>query len=101
MSEISYAALVQRDFRLCLLKTLAEQPSYTGSETILQAIAKSYGHARSRESVRTELNFLASVSAVTLKEQGGYSIASITRRGLDHVEGLVEIDGVNRPSPKE
>lgn len=100
MTETSYQAIVLRDFRLCLLKTLAEQPGYTGSETVLQAIAKSYGHSRTREVIRTELNWLADVAAVTLKEQGGYSIATITRRGLEHVEGLVVIDGVNKPSPR-
>ena len=96
-----YQTIVLRDLRLCLLRALADQPGYTASDVLLQKIAMSFGISRTRESIRTELNFLADVGAARVEMQGGYSIATLTRRGSDHVQGLIEIDGVNKPGPKE
>jgi hypothetical protein len=98
---MNFADFTLRDLRLTLLKALAEQPSYTCNEVILQSVAQSFGHHRTRESIRTELNWLATVSAVTVRDVQGYAIATLTRRGLDHLGGLLTIDGVNRPSPKD
>ena len=96
-----YKTIVTRDLRLCLLRALADQPNYTASEVILQHIAESYGHYRSRDVIRNELTWLEGVSAVRIVHQGSYIIATATRRGLDHVGGLATIDGVNKPGPKD
>jgi hypothetical protein len=49
--------------------------------------------------VRTQLRALADLGAVTLTEAGSVMIASLTRAGLDHVDGRGIIEGVRRPSP--
>ncbi|MBK1868268.1 hypothetical protein [Taklimakanibacter albus] len=97
----SFNDFVLRDLRLCLLRALAEQPGYTANEVLLQKVAAGYGMSRTREVIRTELNFLADVSAITVVNQGSYAIATLHRRGQDHVDGLIEIAGVKKPSPKE
>lgn len=97
---MSFNDFVLRDLRLCLLRALAEQPGYTAGEVLLQTVAKSYGISRTRESIRTELAYLGQLGAVSLVEQGSYLIATLLRRGQDHVEGLIQLDGVNKPSPK-
>lgn len=98
---MQYSEFVTRDLRLVLLRALARQPRYTGSEVILQKEAEAFGHSRSRDAIRSELRYLESVGALRLKEESSYLIATLTRRGHDHVEGLAEIEGINLPSPKE
>lgn len=98
---MKYSDYAIRDLRLVLLRSLEKQPKYTASEVILQKEAEAFGHSRSRDHIRNELRFLADVGAVRAIEESGYMIATLTRRGQDHVEGLAEIEGVNKPSPKE
>jgi hypothetical protein len=90
-----------RDLRLVLLRELADQPSYTCNEVILQRVAQSFGHNRTRDAIRAELRFLADIGAIRNVEEGDYMIATLTRRGHDHVEGLAVIEGVSKPSPRE
>ena len=100
MSE-DYRQHVVRDLRLVILKELTHQPAYTLNEVILQKVAASFGHNRTRDAIRNELRYLADVGAVHLVEEAGYMIATLSRRGQDHVQGLAEIEGVARPTPKE
>ena len=98
---MNYGEYAIRDLRLVLLRALARQPRYTANEAILQKEAEAFGHSRSRDAIRNELRYLSGVSAVRLVEESGYIIATLTRRGHDHAEGLAEVEGVNKPSPKE
>ncbi|HOV02933.1 MAG TPA: hypothetical protein PLG99_00885 [Kaistiaceae bacterium] len=97
MSEI-----IAADVRLIILKALAAEVDYTLNETLLAAEMERFGHRKSRDYVRNELRFLeGEARAVTLTEAGTVLIATITRRGLDHVERRVVLEGVKRPSPPE
>lgn len=91
----------RRDLRLTLLKALAAQPGFTGNENILQHEAAAVGLNRSREVIRTELNFLASIGAIKAQERGTVMIGTLLARGHDHVKGLLVLDGINTPSPGE
>jgi hypothetical protein len=94
-----FAAFVERDARLILLRALAAETSRTHNEVLLQAALEAHGVTRSRNYVRTQLRALEELGAVTLREAGTVMIASLTRAGLDHVEGRGIVEGVNRPSP--
>jgi DNA-binding transcriptional ArsR family regulator len=94
-----FAAFVERDARLIILRALAGETSRTHNEVLLQAALEAHGVARSRNYVRTQLRVLEELGAVTLREAGTVMIASLTRAGLDHVEGRGIVEGVNRPSP--
>lgn len=91
---------VTADLRLVLLRSLADQSDYTLNDSLLQRSCMAWGHNRSRDAVKAQLRWLADVEAVTLKEMGGYLIASITHRGLDHVERRAYIDGIGKPGPE-
>lgn len=93
----SYDKYITEDRRLCLLRTLAGQTDGTLNESILQRAIGNYGHNVSRDVVKQDLRWLAEVGAVANKEVAGYLIATLTDRGLDHVERRTAIDGVARP----
>jgi hypothetical protein len=94
-----FAAFIDRDARLILLRALAAETSRTHNEVLLQAALEAHGVSRSRDYLRTQLRALAELGAVSLREAGTVMIATLTRAGLDHVEGRGIIEGVNRPSP--
>ncbi len=98
MSEFSKFAIM--DLRLVLLRCLKTQPAYQGNDNILQHEAKYFGLNRSRDVIKNELRWLAEMGAVKLDDLGSVLVATLTRRGLDHVEGLATIEGVNKPSPE-
>ncbi|HHN73547.1 MAG TPA: hypothetical protein ENK13_05605 [Thermopetrobacter sp.] len=95
-----YGEYVTRDLRLVLLRELAQQPQYTANETVLRLAAEAYGHKRTREHIRAQLRWLEEAQAVKLADMAGVLVATLTRRGLDHVEGRAVIDGVHRPAPE-
>lgn len=97
---MSYEAFVEEDARLTILKELARQTDGRLNETLITHVLNAFGHNRSRDWVRTQLNKMAELGAVTITEVGTVMIASITRAGLDHVQRRSVISGIARPSPE-
>jgi predicted transcriptional regulator len=95
-----FTSFVLADLRLVLLRTLQGETDHTLNEVLLTAAAERWGHKRTRDAIKAELRWLAEVGAVRVTEVEGYLIATLTRRGLDHVERRSFIDGVNRPGPE-
>jgi hypothetical protein len=87
-----------RDLRLTLLKSLKAQGDRTANEKILQLEAKQFGLAYPREVIRSELRFLERLGALGVREAGSVMIATLKRRGDDHLERLIELEGVDAPS---
>ena len=85
------------NFNLFVQKSTKKASSFF--EAVLQKVAESFGHRQSREAIRATLRGLEEAAAVTVTETSCILVAAITRRGLDHVEGRLVIDGVNRPGP--
>lgn len=90
--------LIAKDARLVILKELAGQVDGRLNEVALIHVLDAFGIKRSREWVRTQLLALAELDAVTVEEVGTVMVASLSRRGHDHVERRAVIDGVARPS---
>lgn len=97
---MNYDQLLTLDARLVILKALALQTDGRLNEVILAAELDSFGHRRSREWVRTQLEALRELGAVRTTEAGTVKVAEITKLGLAHVERRQVIDGVARPSPE-
>jgi hypothetical protein len=76
------------------------QPDYRLNETLLSRVLETFGHRRSRDYLRDQLRWLEEIGAVTLAEAGTVLIAELSRRGRDHVERRVVIEGIARPSPE-
>jgi hypothetical protein len=97
---MDYPAFAEMDARLVILRALHLQTDGRLNETLLTAELDRFGHRRSREWVRTQLNKLAELGALKVTEAGTVMIASITRSGVDHVERRSVIEGIARPSPE-
>lgn len=93
----SFDKYVTEDRRLCILRCLAGQTANTLNESILQRAAIGYGHNVSRDVIKQDLRWLAEIGAITVREVAEYLIATLTERGLDHVERRTAIDGVAKP----
>jgi hypothetical protein len=98
--HISFEEHSARDARLVILRGLAQQLDGRLNEVMLTALLETFGHTRSRDWVRTQLNKMRELGAIATTEAGTVLVASITRAGVDHVERRSVIDGINRPSPE-
>ncbi|WP_319775505.1 hypothetical protein [Breoghania sp.] len=97
----NYLDWVISDGRLVILRALAEEMDNTLNETLISRVLDAFGHKWAHDRVRDQLNWLSEMGAVKLTEAGSVQIASLTRRGLDHVERRTTIEGVARPSIPE
>lgn len=93
----SFSHFITEDRRLCILRALAAETSNTLNESILQRAAQGYGHNVSRDVIKQDLRWLTEVGAISLREVSDYLVASLTERGLDHVEKRTVIDGIAKP----
>lgn len=94
-----YESFLTEDARLIILKELARQFDGRLNETLLTRVLETFGHNRSREWVRTQLNKLQELGAVQVTLAGTVAIAQLTRAGQDHVERRSFIEGIARPAP--
>lgn len=99
---MSLATIIEQEARLVVLRTLAEQSDLRLNSSLLRDdLAERWAINRTREWLHVQLAYLADIGAVTLTQVGSVRIATLTARGLDHVEHRVVLDGVKRPSPPE
>lgn len=99
---MSFAQIIEHEARLVILRTLAEQPDQRLVSSLLQAdLAERWAINRSREWVHLQLVALEEIGAVAVRPMGSVVIATLTTRGLDHVERRIVLPGVKRPSPPE
>lgn len=92
-----YADYLRQDQRLVLLRVLHEMPTYTANSSVLYNLLSEYGHAPSRDQVKTELLWLAEQGLVSINDVGGVLIAKLTERGSDVSTGRAVVPGVKRP----
>ncbi|MCC3246155.1 hypothetical protein LG047_12630 [Methylocystis sp. WRRC1] len=93
--------IIREHARLIILRDLAEQPDRRwNSEALREDLELRWAINRPREWVHDELRWLETMGAVTIIERSSVLIASLTTKGLDHVERRMIITGVKRPSPE-
>ena len=91
---------ISEHLRLTLLRLLEESPDYELNEAILADGTEPYGFNPSRDRIRTELSWLAEQGLVSLDDDPGIMVATLTERGLDVAMGRVTVPGVRRPTPR-
>ncbi len=92
-----FATHLQEDRRLVLLRLLAEMPAYRANSSVLTMALESYGHAATRDQVKTELHWLQEQLLVSLSDLGPVLVATATERGQDVASGRAIVPGVKRP----
>jgi hypothetical protein len=99
---MSLAKIIEEEARLVILRTLAEEPNGRLPSSAIQTdLAERWAINRSRDWVHLQIGELANLGAVTVVAAGTVQIASLTQRGLDHVERRMLLPGVKKPSPPE
>lgn len=99
----TFAERHREDRRLVLLRLLSEQPGYRANSSNLHTGLYALGIAGSRDDVITDLHWLRDQGLLRLEpvpEVASLCVASITPRGEDLVNGLTQVPGVSRPSPR-
>lgn len=86
--------------RAIILKELAKQHDHRLNENLMMIVLDAAGHLRSREWMRTQLNKLKELDAISIVKANDMLVAELTRTGLDHVERRSIIAGVARLSPE-
>jgi transcriptional regulator CtsR len=95
----TYAELIAEDARLIILQALEQDVGYSHNEGVLQAALRSMGHSLSRDQVRTQLQWLADQSLISIEQGAHLMIATITATGADVATGAARVPGVRRPRP--
>ncbi|MPW30473.1 ArsR family transcriptional regulator [Agarivorans sp. B2Z047] len=89
--------IIQEDRRLVILRALVEMDGFEANESIIDHCLEVYGHNMSRDSVKTQINWLNEQGLVTLRDIGGCLIVTLTGRGQDVANGAATVPGVKRP----
>jgi len=96
---IDYARKLREDGRLIVLKALAEQINDTLASNVLQdAVLPVFGIRQDRAWVHLQLDYLANLGAVAIVEAGTVKVATLTAVGQKHLDRLIALEGVTRPS---
>lgn len=94
-----YMEFLRKDIRLVTLRLLSEMPAYRSNSSVLTAALESYGHAVSRDQVKTELRWLEEQGLVTVDDMDTVLVATLTERGGDVASGRASVPGVKKPGP--
>ncbi len=95
---MSMDKIIREEARLIILRALRDEPDQRLNSELLRRSLEQWGITRAREWVQGELRHLEQIGAVTVAEAGTVLVASLSRRGEDHVERRLVLDGVKRPS---
>lgn len=93
----AFADFLREDQRLLMLRLLAELPAYRANSSVLTMGLSSYGHAISRDQVKTEMAWLRDQGLVVVEDLGPVLVATLTERGADVATGRTTVPGVKRP----
>lgn len=97
----SYARQRQEDRRLVILRLLSETPGFSSNSSILTDALDPFGHSVSRDTVETELAWLAEQGLAEIERIASVTRAALTARGHDVARGVAHVPGVKKPRPGE
>lgn len=97
MSSLNFSAHLTADRRLVLLRLLAELPMYRANSSVLNVALERFGHATTRDQVKTDLRWLEEQGLLNVEEAGPVLVATLAERGMDVAKGRALVPGVARP----
>jgi len=99
MTKKTFADRLKEDRRLVLLRLLNEQPGKQANSSILHAGLQFIHIVAERHEVIDDLRYLQTHQLVELDQLGSINPdlygARLRSRGIDLVNGLIEIDGIS------
>ena len=94
---MSFSDYLRTDMRLVILRILSEMPSYSSNSSVIYQALTRYGHAPSRDQIKSELRWLEEQGLVTVEDIETVLVARLTERGADVAAGRAVVPGVKRP----
>lgn len=93
--------IIREEARLVILTALRSEFNHALAENGLQLALDMAGINKPREWLREELRYLDRLEAVKLVREGSVVIAELTRKGIEHLERRLIIEGIKRPGYEE
>ena len=95
----SFAEYEREHRRLAILSMLMQASEYQLNESLLASTLHAMALTVSHDALRTQLAWLREQGLVTIEEVAGLQIATLTQRGMEAAQGIIEVPGVRRPPP--
>ena len=96
---MSAQQVIAEETRLVILKELDLQANKSiTSEAMRRILLKDWVIDQPREWVEEEFRYLVSMKAIDTIQARSVLIAKLTERGEQHLKGLINIPGIQRPS---
>lgn len=92
-----FSEFIRPDQRLVILRLLSELPAYTSNSSVIAQLLSQFGHAMSRDQVKTEIWWLAEQGLLEVDEAESVLVVKLTERGADVVAGRTRVPGVKKP----
>ena len=89
----------QQGRRLAILAGLRAAARYRAALQLLRAYCEAVGYTALVDDLNADLVWLADQGLVDLELDEGACTATLTKRGLDVVNGHAIVEGVQRPAP--
>ncbi|OCP17449.1 MULTISPECIES: hypothetical protein [unclassified Ensifer] len=96
--DFDYSRIMREEARLIILRALSEQNNESLNSSMLEPVLARFAIIQDRPWIHGELEYLRNMGAVLVTEAGSVKIATLTELGRRHVDRLVAIEGVKRPS---
>lgn len=97
MNKTTFAEFLRHDVRLVILRLLAEMPAYRANSSVLTMALERFGHAITRDQVKTELFWLQEQGLVGCEDLDAVLVATLSERGADVASARTTVPGVARP----
>ncbi len=85
------------DHRLVVVRVLAEMPASRSNSSVLASALHAWGHAVTRDYLRSQLRWLEEQGLLTVEDMEGVLVVTLNERGHDVATGVARIDGISRP----
>lgn len=93
----SYLKHLAEDRRLSILRLLAEAGG-TANERVLSTGLEMLGHTRqSQATIREDIKFLETNGLITIQWFSDFQVCTISKRGVETIEGRITVEGVKKP----
>ncbi|MGZ9811270.1 VpaChn25_0724 family phage protein [Pseudoroseicyclus sp. H15] len=90
--------LIREQARLIVLKALAADPGETLNSDLLREELKPFGIRKDRAWLHLQLDWMAEVGVITLRQVGTVKVATLAHDGARHLEREIAVEGIQRPS---
>ncbi|MGR6871225.1 VpaChn25_0724 family phage protein [Pseudomonas sp. HK3] len=87
------------EMRLSILVILDSDSDYSMNDSVIIRALETIGYKPSTDKLKSELAWLQDCNLLTIEENMGFTIASLSQRGSDVAQGRASVPGIPRRRP--